>query len=358
MAAQQDQGGHPDVTVVITAHDAGEALLETVRALDDAGPFACIHVVDSGSGDGSIEALEAARQDVAVTRLGENLGPCVTRNRGVEAAETELVLLLDDDMRLAPGLVQLLKDALAADPSRAMAGPRILREDDPEKILYEGVAHHFSGLAHMSGYGMPDEPRPVREVDGLTSAVLLVRREAVLAVGGFEPAFFFLMEDVEFSFRLLLAGHRLVVVPEARAWNAGGSSGLSLTREAYPERRVYLHARNRMLLVLGNYEKRSLFLLFWPLLLVDLAWFGFACLSGNGGRFLAGRGAIVREWKAIRAARSRMRALRRRPDGDLLGCPPLTLTDQAARGRGRRALFAMLDGSLRLLWRPIAGLLP
>jgi GT2 family glycosyltransferase len=348
---------HGDVTAVVTTHDSGPAILDRLRSLQSLATLDAIHVIDSGSVDGTPDLVSSACPTVEVTRLSENRGPCATRNLGLHRAKTPFVLWLDDDTTLAPGGLALLEEALRADDSRVMAGPSLRFADGTERIQYEGGLCHFAGLPHMLRHGNPPVGGPPREVDVLTSGCLLVRRDALLAAGGFDEGYFFLMEDVELSLRLRILGHRLVVVPEAIAHNLGDSTGLSLRGEGYPARRIHLHARNRSILVLSLWEPWTLFVLSAPLLLFEVAWFGFALIAGHPGAYLSGKLAVGRRLGNIRRTRKFVARHRRVRDASLLGSPPLTLTAAAVARPFVRALATVLDGTLRQLFVAARGML-
>jgi len=345
-----------DVTVVVTSHDAGDTLVETVRPVRDAGNVASIHVVDSGSTDGSVDALERAFTDIRVTRLGENRGPCATRNLGLEEATTEFVLFIDDDMRLEEGCIESLRTALRSDPAIAMAGPRILADGDGG-VQYEGGRWHFAGLTHMRMPAADQTEEGVVDVDVLTSGCLLVRRDPVAMAEGFDESLFFLMEDVDLSLRLRYLGHRLVAVPGARAWNTGGSEGLSLRGAAYPRQRMRLHSRNRFLLVLGLYDFWTLLVLLPGLILMDLAWLAFSVLGGHPGAFIRGKVEVLIALPSIRKKRRRIVGRKVVRDAQLCGAPPLTLTATARAQPLVSGLSHALDGMLRILWNLSRGLL-
>ena len=341
------------ITAVMTIHDPGPRVLRLLQGLLEAGPFAAVFVVDSGSTDGMPEQIAAAYPQVVVERLGENRGPCATRNRGLTLARTPFVLLVDDDVELGPDCVARLLADLEADSSRVAAAPRTFHAGGRE-VQYEGGMWHFAGLPHL----LRLEGSASRDVDVLMAPCLLVRRDPVLAAGGFDETLFYLMEDVELTARLRLCGHRLRSVPAAEAWNLGGSAGLSFAGSAYPARRIRLHARNRWIVLLVLYRWTTL-LLAWPgLLLMDLAWLAFALQRGHLGAFLAGRWDL---WRALPATLARRRAFqgqRRRDDRLLFHAPPLSFTAAALSGGPNRLLPRILDGSLRVLGLTMRAILP
>ena len=343
-----------DVTVVVTSHDAGAALEELVADLLHPPRFGAVHLVDSGSTDGSPDGIETRFPGLRVSRLEDNPGPSATRNLGLRNASTTYVLFLDDDMRLDPAAVRALRDRLEADPGLALAGPAILHEGGVA-VQYQGGCWHYAGLTHM--YDEADAPSGVAcEVDVVTSGCVLARRVAVLDAGGFWEPFWFLMEDVELSLRLRWLGWRLAVDRSVRAWNRGGSEGLSLVAGDYPARRVRLHARNRPLLLLVLYDWRSLFVLAPGILLLDAAFFAFALRAGHPLAFLRGRLEVIRLLPAAIRRRRGLVARKRLSDRALLGAPALTITPSARRLAPARRLQALLEAALRGWWRIAGGL--
>lgn len=342
------------ISVVVTTHEArdrGPALCALLAPWARRG--ADVHFVDSGSTDGGPARLAEAAPWARHSRLEQNRGPCATRNLGLREARYEAVLLLDDDMHVEDGVVEDLLSGLE-EPDVVAVGPAIhKREGSGERVEYAGGFLHYAGLSHIltrSG-GAP------RRVGLLTSGCLLVRRTAVLEVGGFDEGLFYLMEDVELSYRLRAVGGRLQLRPAVRAWNAGGSAALSHAGAHYPERRAYLHARNRLHLILANYEPWTLLLCGPGIVFLDLAWLAFAVLAGRGGASVRGRLDLIRRpsswWR-----RRRQRFPRRIGDARLLADLAITPGEAASRRRtaalGAWAVNRVLAGWWQLVRRALA----
>ncbi len=236
----------PSVCLIIVTHDSADVLprcLDAVAAqthLPDA-----VLVIDSGSGDGSaalaerhIEATAALAGRATVLRAAGNVGFAAANNLGIAQAGTELVALLNPDAFPEPDWLAALLAAADRHPEAAAFGSLQLCADRPDMVDGCGDVYHVSGLSWRSGHrrSLPTAeaevpPRCVaraaleaREIFSACAAAALYRRDAVLAVGGFDEDFFCYFEDVDLGFRMRLAGHAARHVPAAVVEHLGGAS--------------------------------------------------------------------------------------------------------------------------------------
>jgi N-acetylglucosaminyl-diphospho-decaprenol L-rhamnosyltransferase len=346
--------GARDVTVVVTTHNARATLPATAACIRNLRGVAKVVVVDSGSADGTPELAASLFPGARIEALASNVGPCVTRNIGLAAAETARVLFVDDDMGFEPDIVERLSAELDAHPDCVAAGPTIVFDDRPDAIQYAGGRMHFGGLPHLYSLGeKPDPAAKSRRVDVLTAGCLLVSRTAALDVGGFDERFFYLAEDVDFALRLRHRGHQLLLVAGVVVRNVGGSAALSLKDAEYPARRVELHSRNRWMLIGRDFDRWTIFALLPALLLYEAAWAAFATITGHLVPYLRGKA------RAVGALREKSVLRRRRKvvsDRKLIGAPKMTFTRTALAQGGADAGAVALDGSLRLMWTCLRGL--
>jgi GT2 family glycosyltransferase len=215
------------VGVVIVNYNAAGFL---GRALDALGrqtrPPDRLIVVDNASTDGSAEGLERALPAVEVVRLDENVGFAAANNVGVRAAsDCDWVALLNPDAFPEPDWLERLVDATRAEPGYSFFASRLLLAEDPDKVDGTGDVYHVSGLAFRRDHGRPvaHAVRPQEEVFAPCAAAALYRREAFLAVGGFDERYFAYLEDLDLAFRLRLAGHRCLYVPSSTALHHGSA---------------------------------------------------------------------------------------------------------------------------------------
>ena len=158
----------PQISVVIPVYN-GEAFvadaIDSVLAQEGAA-FELI-VIDDGSTDGSV--AQVARFGSAVRLLrGPHRGIAAARNRGLAAAEGELIAWLDADDLWEPEALHVLAEALAAD--RALAG------------VY-GMVEQFSTESVAVRRQVPSERTAARR-----AGTMLLRRSACALVGGFDES--------------------------------------------------------------------------------------------------------------------------------------------------------------------------
>lgn len=171
-------------------------------------------VVDNASSDGTAALLAERYPSVRVLTSPVNAGFAGGVAVALDQVTTPLVVLLNNDAVVRPGWLAAL---LTAFDDLAVAGvtSRLLLPDG--RVNSAGGTLTRNGYGHDVGYGEPDGPAfdtPVEVAYGCGAAFAL-RTAAVREVGGVDPRFFLYYEDVDLSWRLRLAGYRIVYAPAA-----------------------------------------------------------------------------------------------------------------------------------------------
>jgi N-acetylglucosaminyl-diphospho-decaprenol L-rhamnosyltransferase len=206
----------PDTAVVIGNY-AGERLLPDCIASLHAQtlPPWEILVVDGASADRSVEV---ARDLGARVLERENRGLGYLYNEGARAASAEFVLLLNNDVALDERCLELLAAALAADETLFAADPRqtdweATRDVKARTTLTRGrLFREYIPSLHLDDRVPSSETVPTVSAHG---AAMLVRRELLLELGGFDETFFMEWEDLDLCWRAWLRGQGSVYVPDA-----------------------------------------------------------------------------------------------------------------------------------------------
>jgi GT2 family glycosyltransferase len=211
-----------------------------------------ILLVDNGSPDSAQARAHAAALGVPLLALEENHGFAGGMNRGLaEAGERwspEFYFLVNSDARVEPdALAQLV---LAARGGAELVGPKILFEGGPPARLWAAGGEYQRFRARNRGEGEEDRGQfdRLEEVGFLSGCALLIRRDAFLRVGGFDPRFFLYQEDADLCLRARALGMRLLYQPLARVHHHGSASGGG----QYSTFQSFYRWRNRLLLVGKN----------------------------------------------------------------------------------------------------------
>jgi GT2 family glycosyltransferase len=222
-----------DVSVVVVTWNALpwlEECLESVRGRE-------VVVVDNGSTDGTVAFVHERFPDVRVIEQ-ENKGMGGGNNAGMRAADGRYFLLLNSDAWVVGDALEQLVQFADDHPQAAVVGPKLLNTDGTlqrsvrgEPTLWRLATEYLfirklaprSKLLNPLYRGDFDHDR-VAEVDWLYGPALLVRREAVDAVGLFDEDFFMFSEEVDWMTRFRRAGWTVMFFPGAEVVHVGGAS--------------------------------------------------------------------------------------------------------------------------------------
>jgi GT2 family glycosyltransferase len=223
----------PDVTVVVVAYDALpwlERCLESVRGRPTI-------LVDHGSTDGTVELVRERFPEVRVLER-ENRGMGAGNNAGIREAEGRYVFLLNPDAWVVDDALDRLVAFADEHPDAAVVGPRLRNPDGTlqrsvrgEPTLWRVATEYLfvrklaprSRLLNPLYAGGFDHAR-VREAEWLSGPALLVRREAIAAVGLFDEAFFMFGEETDWLTRFRRAGWKVLFFPGAEVVHVGGAT--------------------------------------------------------------------------------------------------------------------------------------
>jgi N-acetylglucosaminyl-diphospho-decaprenol L-rhamnosyltransferase len=240
-----------DIGAVVVNFNARDVLVDCVGSLRDEG-ITDLVVVDNGSTDGSQVALAAGDPDARWLASGGNVGYGKGANFGAARSQGRYLLVCNPDVVVRPGAIAGLSRALDADERLGIVGPRLINRDGS---LYPS-ARAFPSLVDAIGHGAlgsvwPGNPfsrryqlldwdhSETRKVDWVSGAIILVRREAWAELGGFDPAYFMYMEDVDLCWRAGRAGWDVLYEPTAEALHLQGVS-----TDRHPYRMIAAHHRS------------------------------------------------------------------------------------------------------------------
>ncbi len=294
------------VTAVMLAYGAEPWLEQAVGAvLASRGIDVDLVVVDNGCTSGAIDRIKGLTGVRMITPEANTgfAGGCV---RGGAEATGDLLAFVNSDAIVAPGALARLAD-VAREPGVGFAMGSIRLADSPEVINTSGNPLHFTGLSWAGGMGEPASRHARRRtVMSGSGCCFVLRRSLWEALGGFAEEYFAYVEDTEMSLRIWQRGLTVEYVPDA----------VVLHHYAFSrnENKLYLLERNRDILLLTTYGRRSLLVLAPMLALTEILMLGAAAAGGWGRAKLRGWRWLWQHRSWIRSRRALIQGERAVPD--------------------------------------------
>ncbi len=221
----------PGLWAVVINWNGGSLNLDCLASLVSCGlPPERIVFVDNASDDGSLEGVRAAHGGLVILENESNLGFGAAANQGAAAAleaGAELVVYVNNDLTFEEGCLAALMEYLAERPAVGVVGPRILSAIEPERVWCAGGRLDYrQNLSTLQGFGELDGPayRGSGPVDYVPGCALMIRREALQTLGGFDAGYFAYMEDVDLCVCARAAVAAGLGGPAGR-WACGASRG-------------------------------------------------------------------------------------------------------------------------------------
>lgn len=240
-----------ELSIIFVNWNGGRLLAQAVESIVVCPPSVEyeVVVVDNASTDDSTSLLRSSeavkplidREGLRIIKNKENRGFGCANNQGFAATSAPLVLLLNPDAEITAGSIDRLIQTVRSDSRVGAAGPRILNPDGSLQIsvwrnppaawdivlgslkLYLLLPRKFRGELLLGGHWDHNRQRTVPMLGG---AAILVRREVINTVGGFDERYHMYGEDHDWCLRITRAGWLLMFQPEATVVHHGGWSSL------------------------------------------------------------------------------------------------------------------------------------
>ncbi len=266
------------VSVVVVNWNGASIIRDCLASLvaQDVSDFELeLIVVDNGSRDGSREIIEAQFPAIRVIALPENLGFAAGANVGIATSVGEYVLLINNDARADPGLVQALLDSASGDatvgavtgmillegrfvPASPGAADALVGHNGEQWIRADAgveLVNSTGGELTTSANGRDRDwlvpasmlARAAGPVAAFSGGAVLLSRAALDEVGNFDEELFMYYEDSDLSWRMRRTGWRIVFEPAGRVRHLHAASSGTAT-----EFFLFHNERNRVLFAIKH----------------------------------------------------------------------------------------------------------
>jgi len=326
-----------------SARDLGGCLSSV---LADAGELAEVIVVDNRSADGSGDLVARSFPQVRLIRSETNVGFGAGCNLGAEAATGDLLVFLNPDTEVDPGWLEALVEAWLDDPRVGACMSKLVMFSEPDVLNSAGGGMHYLGFGWPARCGERDDVNGAAyDVAFASGAAMLISKQLFEAVGRFDPEFFMYCEDVDLSWRVRMAGYRVVCVPR------------SVVRHKYKfaptPGKLYQLERNRLLMILQNYQATTLAVLLPAIAAAEAALLAYFTCQGLGGAKMRAILSALRHLPTVVAKRRRLRRTRTVSDSALVPLLSPRLETDLLGGAPLLRLANHISGAYWKLARPL-----
>ena len=222
---------HMDISIIILNYKSKRLVRQCIKTIFLYNPKLSfeIIVVDNHSEDGVVEMVREQFPGVICIASPENVGYAAGNNLGIKRSQGRYVVIMNPDITLRPGSLEIMVAAMDADKTIGILGPKLEQPDgslDTSCYRFPSYSVPFYrrtpfgkfsfGKRVVAEYLMDDyDHKEAKDVDWLLGAVLLVRRSALDKVGLLDASFFLYFEDTDWCRRFWRAGYRVVYFPAA-----------------------------------------------------------------------------------------------------------------------------------------------
>lgn len=306
----------PDLSILVVNWNVRDLLRRCLQSILANLP-ACqleIIVVDNGSTDGSVEMVRTDFPQVHLIANPDNRGFPAANNQGLAVARGRYVLLLNPDTEVVGNALETMVAFADAHPDVGVVGPMLLNPDGTVQssrrrfptlltAVFESTwLQPYAPRRLLARYYVLDRPDDeVQDVDWVTGAALMARREAIEQVGPLDEGFFMYSEELDWCRRFREAGWRVVYLPTARVIHYGGKS----SEQVLPAR--HIHFQRSKIRYFRKYHGAIAAGVLWAVIVGNYLW----QIGVEGAKWLVGHKRSLRA-ERIAAYGQVVRALSRR----------------------------------------------
>jgi GT2 family glycosyltransferase len=313
----------PKVNIIVVNHNERQNLEVCLKSLlEQSYENYDVTVSDNGSKDGSLEFIRKCFPQVRLIENGSNFGYSEGNNIGVRLTEGDYVAVANNDMEFDRDWLKNLMEVIRTDERIGAVTSKMLFFDDRDRINCLGNAVHFSGLIFCHKIGQPSsEYNETLEVPTTSGAAFVVSRKLINKYGFLDNNFgnlfgddyWMSMEDTDFSWRLRLAGYKIMSV--------SGSVVYHKYNLKFSPRKLYYLECGRYLWVLKNYACRTILLFLPSFFLTEKVVWAFAFSRGSAYIRSKFRSYVwlIRKRREIIERRKEQQAIRTVSDKVMLG---------------------------------------
>lgn len=289
--SHKNQPSFPLVSIIIPHIGPWEILSSCLQSLSKSSyPNLEVFIVNNGQ-DISPDLMKKIELKIIYIKNRKNLGFAGGCNVGIKAANGAYIVLLNNDTTVEIDWLEPLVKVMESDSKIAACQPRLLSSRYEGKLDYAGA---MGGLIDIFGFPFaigrifkvtePDDNRYSGQYNifWASGTASIWRRSIFEEIGYLDEDFFAHMEEIDLNWRCHLTGYKVCSVSGSRVYHY---SGYSLDAKNW--QKMYLNHRNNLVMLIKNYETKSLLWLLPLRLLFEMFAAGVSFFSLNWKRLFA-----------------------------------------------------------------------
>jgi len=297
--------------------------------------------VDNNSTDGSADYAKSKYPAIKLIRNKGNYGYAKGNNIGIKQSKGEYVLVLNPDTMVEKTwLAELTKAAKSNDA--AAYQPKILNFTHRDLIDTAHPRIHYTGLAWGDIYKKDAGFSTPTEISFGSGTAVMIKRSVLEEIGMLDEDLFMYHEDVDLGWRMLMAGYKILFIPTAVMYHK-----YAFSRN---KKKNYFLERNRFIVLLKNYQRKTLFLILPALVLVELGTLAYAIRERWFLNKIRGYKDVIRNLDRILQKRQKIQHMRKVNDREVTQHFTATIDAEVIRNPVIRNFFNPL---LSVYWKII-----
>jgi O-antigen biosynthesis protein len=230
-----------DLSVIIVSYNVSSFLDQALTTLEDSawGYEYEVFVVDNASTDDSVDMVRRKHPGVNVIANPDNRGFASANNQALALAKGKYILLLNPDTVLSRDTMRVMIGFLDSHPEAGGAGCKVINPDgslqlacrrgfpSPGVAFFKmvGLSSLFPKSKTFGAYNLTYlDPEATAEVDAISGAFMMLRKEALNRVGFLDETFFMYGEDLDLCFRIKADGWKIYYIPDTEIIHFKGES--------------------------------------------------------------------------------------------------------------------------------------
>lgn len=233
-----------DLSIIIVSYNSCSLIVKCIESIYKFSENLKIQIIisDNASSDNTVDTIEKKYHDVYIIKNNRNLGFAKANNGAIKYCKGRFVLFLNPDITLIEPVFKKMIKFLETNDDAGLVGCKLINPDGSiQKSFFETfptLTNRFLDAIYVeklvNKYSHHDKINDdSRKVAGITGACMLLRKNLIDELGGFDESFFMYCEDVDLSFRVKQMGYNIYYLEDIAILHHLGASGKKRKRSYF-----------------------------------------------------------------------------------------------------------------------------